>query len=296
MPYMEPDKDSLQRFVFEHLAVRGELVHLDATWLAVLSRHEYPQPVRDLLGQMMAAAVLLSATLKYEGSLTMQVQGDGPVSLMVVEATAERSLRGMAHWEGELVDGPLPSLVGSGRLVITIDPGHGRERYQGIVALSGANLSEALDAYLAQSEQLGTRLWLAADARSAAGLLIQKLPEQASEEDQDAWQRIGMLSDTVCADELLGLSARDIIHRLFHEEDVRVFDNEPVCFRCSCSRERVANMLRSLGHDEVNDILAEQGNIDVTCEFCNQHYSFDKVDAEQLFATAHPPETPKTRH
>ncbi|HKK05477.1 MAG TPA: Hsp33 family molecular chaperone HslO [Gammaproteobacteria bacterium] len=293
---MTPESDSLQRFVFEHLAVRGELVHLDATWQAILARHDYPQPVRDLLGQMMAAAALLSATLKFDGAMTLQVQGGGPITLMVVEVTAERTLRGMAHWEGELTEGPLESLVGAGRLLITIDPGGGRERYQGIVELTGASLSEALDAYLAQSEQLDTRLWLAADGQAAGGLLIQRLPDEAGAEDKDAWQRISLLSETVRPDELLGLHAREIIHRLFHEEDVRVFETEPVCFRCSCSRERVANMLRTLGRDEVNDILDEQGSIEVTCEFCNQHYSFDTVDAEQLFASDISPEIPKTRH
>lgn len=293
---MTPDNDSLQRFVFEDLAVRGELVHLDATWQAILERHDYPQPVRDLLGQMMAAAALLSATLKFDGAMTMQIQGGGPITLMVVEITAERTLRGMAHWEGELSEGSLESLVGAGRLLITIDPGEGRERYQGIVELAGSNLSEALDAYLAQSEQLDTRLWLAADDTSAGGLLIQRLPGEAIDEDKDAWRRISLLSETVRPDELLGLHAREIIHRLFHEEDVRVFETEPVCFRCSCSRERVANMLRTLGRDEVTDILDEQGAIEVTCEFCNQHYSFDAIDAEQLFTGELSPEIPKTRH
>lgn len=288
--------DSLQRFVFEHAAVRGELVQLDATWQAILTRHDYPQPVRDLLGQMMAAAALLSATLKFDGTMTMQVQGGGPVTLMVVEATSQRTLRGLAHWEGDLEAGPLVSLFGNARLVITVDPGAGGERYQGIVELSGATLSEALDAYLSRSEQLDTRLWLAADGGHAGGLLIQRLPGAGADEDKDMWNRLTLLSATVRADELLRLSATDIIHRLYHEEDVRVFEAEPVYFRCSCSRERVANMLRNLGPDEVHDIVAEQGSVDVTCEFCNQKYAFDAVDAEQLFIGEVAPHTPPTRH
>lgn len=288
-------RDSLQRFLFEDANVRGELVHLDATWREVLQRSEYPAPVRGLLGEMMAAAALLSATIKFEGSMTLQVQGGGPVSLMVVECTHQYALRGLAHWKGDLRDGgTLGELVGDGRLAITVDPGAGRERYQGIVALEGNSLSEALDAYLARSEQLATRLWLAADEESAAGLLLQRLPGE--QPDPDAWNRVTRLGETVTDRELIGLPAGEVMHRLFHEEDVRVFESQAVSFRCSCSRERVANMLRSLGADEVHDILAEQGAVEVACEFCNQRYDFDQVDVEQLFTGEHQPHVPPTRH
>lgn len=288
-------RDSLQRFLFENANVRGELVHLDATWREVLNRSDYPAPVRALLGEMMAAAALLSATIKFEGSMTLQVQGSGPVSLMVVECTHQFALRGLAHWSGELADGgSLPDVLGDGRLAITVDPGAGRERYQGIVALEGRSLSEALDAYLARSEQLDTRLWLVADAESAAGLLLQRLPGE--QPDPDAWTRVARLGETVTARELIDLPAGEVMHRLFHEEDVRVFESQPVSFRCSCSRERVANMLRSLGSEEVHDILAEQGAVEVACEFCNQRYGFDEVDVEQLFAGVDQPHVPPTRH
>lgn len=293
----KPMKDSLQRFLFEDANVRGELVHLDAAWHEVLQRSEYPEPVRDLLGEMMAAAVLLSATIKFEGSMTLQVQGGGPVSLMVVECTHQYALRGLAHWDeealGEAGDG-LEALLGDGRLAITVDPGAGRERYQGIVALEGSSLSEALDAYLARSEQLDTRLWLAADGASAAGLLLQRLPGE--QPDADAWNRVTRLGETVTDRELIDLPAGEVMHRLFHEEDVRVFESQAVSFRCSCSRERVANMLRSLGPEEVHDVLEEQGAVEVACEFCNQRYDFDRVDVEQLFAGADQPHVPRTRH
>lgn len=285
--------DILQRFLFEHTPIRGEVVRLDAAWQEVLSRHDYPPLVRGRLGEMMAACLLLSATLKFKGAVTMQVQGDGPIALMVVEATARRTVRGMAQWQDEVTAGDLHGQFGSGRLTITIDPGNGGERYQGIVALEGDSLADAIDAYLERSEQLPTRMWLAADGRYAAGMLLQKLPGDA--EDDDAWPRLQALGGTLSNTELLELPAQQIIHRLFHEENVRLFDAEAVRFHCSCSRERVAGMLNSLGQDEVMDILHSEGAIEVVCEFCNQRYSFDAMEAAQLFAPS-APDVGTTRH
>jgi molecular chaperone Hsp33 len=289
-------KDTLQRFLFEDAAIRGDLVHLDATWQAVLERHDYPEPVRNLLGEMMVAAVLLSATLKLKGRLTIQIQGEGPVSLMVVECTSDRTLRGLAHADDSLTHGDLPNLVGQGRLAITLEPEEGLERYQSIVELTGHTLADALEHYLDSSEQLETRLWLSVDAQRAGGLLIQKLPQGGIETDVDAWNRIEKLSATIQPAELLGLSAREIIHRLYHEEDVRVFETEPVCFRCTCSRDRVANMLRTLGSAEVRSIIHDEGSVRVACEFCNHKYEFDAVDSEQLFATDIAHEAPTSKH
>lgn len=285
--------DILQRFLFDNTPIRGELVHLDAAWQEVLSRHDYPPVVRARLGEMMASCLLLSATLKFRGAVTMQVQGDGPISLLVVEATARRTVRGMAQWQGEVAAGELHAQFGAGRLTITIDPGTGGERYQGVVALEGRSLADAIDIYLERSEQLPTRMWLAADGRCAAGMLLQKLP--GTEHDDDAWGRVQALGATLAPDELLALPAQQIIHRLFHEEDVRLFEAEPVSFHCSCSRERVAGMLHNLGQDEVMDILHHEGAIEVTCEFCNRQYRFDAMDAAQLFA-ASIPDAGSTRH
>jgi molecular chaperone Hsp33 len=291
--------DSLQRFVFENAAVRGEIVRLDATWRAVLERREYPPVLRDMLGELMAAAALLSATLKFTGSIILQIQGDGPVKLLVVECGSDLAMRAMAHWEGELSSAPLPELIGDGRFVITIDPKGGRQTYQGIVAVDGDTVAEVLEHYMSRSEQLDTRLWLAADGNQAAGLLLQKLPESGAAhqvKDEDAWPRAVHLGSTITTRELLGLSAEEVIRRLFHEEDIRVFESTPVHFHCSCSRERVAGMLRMLGHEEVTSMLEELGNIEVDCEFCNRHYTFDAVDAEQVFAenVVTPPQA--TRH
>jgi len=288
--------DSLHRFMFEHAAVRGEIVHLEATWKAVLERRDYPPALRTVLGELMAAAALLSATLKFSGSLIMQIQGGGPVRLLVVECGADLTMRAMAHWEGDLAEGAaLPELVGEGRFVITLDPKKGGQTYQGIVDLEGGSVATVLENYMQRSEQLDTRIWLAAGSHGAAGMLLQKMPD-GPEADKEAWNRAVHLGATVKPRELLDLSAREIIHRLFHEEDIRLFDSTPVHFGCTCSRERVANTLRMLGYDEVHSLLDEIGYIEADCEFCNQHYVFDVVDAEQVFASDGTGPASYTRH
>lgn len=303
-------KDTLQRFLFENLAVRGEIVHLDATWQTVVSQHNYPEPLKKVLGELMAAVSLLMATLKFKGQLIAQIQGDGPVSLLVVEGTSDKTLRATATLKenADCSDVSLKGLFGEARLVITLEPEKG-ERYQGIVALSGENLASALTDYLLRSEQLDTDIWLVADEKRSAGLLIQKLPETKETQkssnilnvsddssDIDGWNRIQQLSSTIKDEELLTLDAEEIIHRLYHEEDIRMFDAETVSFSCSCSRERVANMLLSLGEDEVKNMIEELTNIEVACEFCNQNYSFDAVDTEQLFKSGVSQKTSKTEH
>ncbi len=304
-------KDKLRRFLFENLAVRGELVHLDATWQAVRERHDYPLPVQRVLGELMSAVSLLIATLKFEGQLIAQIQGNGPITLLVVEGTTEKTLRATAKVkEGceNFPDETLHGLFGEAQLVITLEPDQG-ERYQGIVELTGENLASALTDYLLRSEQLDTDIWLAADEEKAAGLLIQKLPDTEkvksgsnilsfddNEEniDLDGWNRIQQLSSTIKTEELLQLEPEEILHRLFHEEDVRLFPAEAISFRCSCSRDRVVNMLRSLGVNEVKSMIEELSTIEVACEFCNHKYSFDAVDAEQIFSSEIPHPAPQT--
>jgi len=287
--------DSLQRFLLEGTPVRGEIVQLKATWRAVLERRDYPQPLAALLGEMMAAGALLSATLKFEGALIMQMQGEGPVKLLVVEATSEHTLRATAKWEGEIPPGGIRSLLGNGKFVITIAPESGKQAYQGVVELEGETVAEVLEHYMAKSEQLETRLWLACDATKAGGLLLQRLPGQPGQ-DSDAWNRATKIGETITQRELLDLPARDIIHRLYHQEDIRLFDDRPTAFRCSCTRERVTSMLRLLGNAEVRSILEEQGQVEVACEFCGRQYIFDAVDAEQVFATDIQSSVGKTRH
>lgn len=275
--------DSLQRFVFEGAAVRGAIVQLDAAWRAALERREYPGPVRDLLGELMAASVLLTSTLKLEGSMILQIQGEGPLKLLVAECAGDLAVRATAKWEEPLQANGLADLVGNGRFAITLDPKTGGEAYQGVVAVTESSVAAALEHYMRQSEQVETRLWLACDSNHAAGLMIQRMPGVMSQ-DADAWQRAGVLAGTIRPEELLEVDARVIVRRLFHEEDMRLFDPEIVTFRCSCSRMRVANMLRMLGAEEVRGVVAERENVEVSCDFCGRRYVFDRVDAEQLFA------------
>lgn len=297
--------DTLQRFLFENAAIRGEIIQLDSSWQAVTESHTYPQPVKHLLGEMLSAVVLLSATLKFSGKLSLQLQGNGPVPLMVAECTTGqetevRHIRGIAHYADVVPVGDLKELAGVGHLVMNLEPmgesGKEKERYQSIVELVGHSLSDALENYLVRSEQLDTHLWLASSDECCGGLLIQRLPANDEVKDRDAWERVHKLSATIKDDELLNLDAGEIIHRLYHEEDVRLFEKEPLKFYCPCSRERVGTMLRSLGYDEVKSIIEEQGLIDVACEFCNHKYEFDAVDAEQLFASDVSPTSPDTQH
>jgi molecular chaperone Hsp33 len=273
--------DSFQRFLFEDLGIRGELVRLDASWQAVRERRAYPPAVEAQLGQALAAALLLSATIKFQGSLILQAQSRGPLQTLVAQATHRRTIRGLAHWQGHVAGRTLDEIYGGGRLVLTVQ-NESAEPYQGIVALEGANLAEAIQTYFSLSEQLATRLWLAADGQRAAGLFIQELPSHRR--DPEDWERIGFLAETVTDAELLRLPSEQLLYRLFNEETVRLFEPEPVAFRCGCSRERIEGVLLTLGRVEIESIVHEQGSVDVDCEFCNRHYRFDRIDVGALFA------------
>ncbi len=295
------ERDTLHRFLLERTPVRGEWVHLDDAWRALLERHPYPPVVRGLLGEAYAAVALIAATLKFDGSLILQITGPGPLHMLVVQATGSRALRGLARYRGEVPQGDLTEIFGpDARLVITLDPGAGRERYQGVVALEGQSLATALDTYFARSEQLPTRVWLASGPSSAAGLLLQGVPGAdgaPTPPDAEDWIRATLLGDTVSVEELLDLPAEQLLRRLFHEERVRLLEGHAMRFACNCSREKVEEMLRGLGPGEVRATLAQEGEVLVTCEFCNASYRFDTVDAEALFAAADPqPDVGSTRH
>jgi molecular chaperone Hsp33 len=308
---MDAMTDELHKFLFEGLPVRGMLVRLGPAWREVQARHAqqgaYAPPVRALLGEMAAAATLMQANIKFDGALVLQVFGDGPVKLAVVEAQPDLSFRATAKVVGALDDATgLASMVnrhGKGRCAITLDPkdrSGGAQPYQGIVALHGDRgeplqaLAEVLEHYMLQSEQLDTRLILAASDEVAAGLLIQRLPvegegnlERMHREDEiglnEAFNRIAQLAATLTRDELLGLDADTLLRRLFWEEDVRRFAPLAPRFACTCSRERVRSMLRGLGREEVDGIVAERGEVEIGCDFCGTQYRFDAVDVGSLF-------------
>ena len=278
------EKDVLHRFLFDGLAIRGEWINLTESWQTAKQHHQYPEAVMQQLGEALVAATLLSATIKFEGNLILQIQGDGALKSLVAQSTNEREIRGWARCDETLSGDTLSELVGAGRIVLTIEPKKG-EPYQGIVPLVGDRLENAVETYFSQSEQLKTRLWIFANQDQAAGLLIQELPaNQNIEEADEDWTRIEALANTISKEELLGLPCEEVLHRLFHEESVRLFSAEPVNFKCHCSTQKVANTLLSLGQDQINEIIEEQGEIIVDCEFCSHQYRFDKVDIEQLFS------------
>jgi molecular chaperone Hsp33 len=290
------DQDQLFRFVFDNTPIRGNTVRLHQTFNNALQHESYPPVLRAALGELMAAAALLAATLKLDnGALILQIQGKGPLNLLVVECSASLQMRATAKWKGELEDLSFVELVGNGHFVITLDPKDGGQTYQGIVPVEGDSISEVLQNYMQRSEQIETRIWLACDQSSASGMLLQKLPD-LPEQDADAWARTGFLAETLTPEELISLPAETILTRLFHEEDVRLFEPRQISFHCSCSRKNVINMLKMLGQEEVASIIQERGEIEVNCDFCNAAYVFDPVDAEQLFAADVTPPTSKSKH
>ncbi len=278
--------DALRRFMFEDFPVRGEIVRMEESWRAVLERQDYPPAVRAVLGEAMAATALLASTLKFDGSLTLQIQGEGDLHLLVAQCGSDLAVRGLAKWKSDDPRGTLAELTGGGRLAITIERRKDRERYQGIVLADNDTLAGCLETYFAQSEQLPTRIWLAADGERAAGMLLQQMPSGEGEQDPDGWNRVGLLAGTLSPDELLTLEAREVLRRLFHEEDLRLADRRAVAFRCSCTRQRVESAMRLLGRDELAELLLADGRIEVRCEFCNKAYGLDAVDVEQILADA----------
>ena len=284
--------DSLQRFIFDNAAIRGEWVHLHDTWQAVTSRRSYPVVLQTLLGEMMSAAALLAATVKIDGRLVLQIKSTGPVKVLMVECTSDDTLRAFAQWDEDATlaeDATLVDLTGEGTLAITIEVDGAAQPYQGVVALDGGSIPELLETYFRQSEQLKTRVWLSANTDMAAGLLLQQLPhaERSTEEDEEeAWVRISHLASTVSQDELVTLGAGTLLHRLFHEEICRLLTTTILSFACSCSRERVANTINLLGQHDAMALVEEQEKIEVACEFCNEHYYFDKADVALIFAHA----------
>lgn len=283
-------QDITQRFLFENADVRGELVALDTSYREVLAKHDYPEPVRELLGEMLAAAVLLSTTIKFDGLLVLQASSSGPVSTLMVECASDQAVRGIARYDESLTGSTLTELMPDGILAITVDPEVG-QRYQGIVSLDGATLAECLNGYFQNSEQLPTRFRLQADGRTARGLLLQALPadrQRDAEQRAATWEHLNILADTLTGEELLSLDNQTVLHRLFHQEDVRLFDPHAVRFECSCSMERSGNALVSLGHEDAIALLAEQdGEIEIDCQFCNARYQFDQGGIEELFRSAH---------
>jgi len=296
--------DLLHRFLFENLAVRGHLVRLDASWRAAIEHHDYPRPVSDILGEALAASVLMAGSLKFKGRLSLQIEGPGPVRLVLAQCTHRHAIRGVARHR------PVPAecagaaaLFGAGQLAVTIEQDGRGDHYQGLVAIEQPQLSGCLERYFERSEQLPSRLLLAARPDRAAGILLQRVGVGGREtegpqadEAEDAWRRIGLLLATLSPVELLDLPCRDLLQRLFAGDDIRLFEGTPVFFRCSCSHECVSGILQVLGADELQGLLRERGDVEVRCEFCNRAWRFDAVDVASLFSAVGSQQAPPGLH
>ena len=291
----------LRRFLIENLPVRGFWIRLDEAWRNLRSHQHYPPSVEALLGEAVSASALLAATLKFRGTLTLQLAGDGLVSLLVAQCTHDFSIRAVAHAPESITGEPdFRDLVGNGRLSVTIEADERSARYQGIVALEGRTLAGCLEGYFASSEQIPTSIALSADGQQAAGVLLQNLPPSslagasAAPLLQEDWQQLKARVATLDGPLLRLGTPADVLHRVCGQFDCRLFASSPVKFMCRCNAARVQNVLRSLGIDELRSILAEQGSVTVTCEFCGRPYSFDPIDVERLFAAGASPDTPQS--
>lgn len=277
--------NEIQRFSFDNSNVRGERVLLNDAYQEIIKRKEYPLGLEKLLGEFVAAIALLRDIVKIDGVLSIQAKGNGFLSTLMTECDEQQNLRGIAQWDDnqevpEIIS--LKDVLKGGYLTITIQPRNG-QRYQGIVEIVGDTLSECLEQYFSQSEQLPSRVWLAANGAQCGGLFLQRLPEeQAKEGDEDAWERLTHLASTVKEDELLGLETGELLYRLYHEEEVRLYDTKVMQFGCSCSRQRTLDAVMSLGTEEIRELLIEQGSVKVDCQFCAEKYEFTEDDLVDL--------------
>lgn len=272
--------DHVIPFVFESLPVRGEIIHLSRTWRRMLGDHDYEPIVRDTLGEAAAATGLIAQSLKFDGSVTLQIQGSGDLKMLVMQCTDDLELRGMASPTRDVAARSFDELVQDAHCAITIDSGE--RPYQGIVEVNRDSFSASLENYFARSAQVPSHVALLSDDALSGGILLQKMPGQAI--DPDDWNRLGLLAKTLSRDDFTRDSGLDLIGKLFNEDDVRVYRGKPVVFKCRCSQKRAEDVLRMLGPDEINAALEEQGRLEVTCEYCGRMRRFDTVDASRLFA------------
>lgn len=275
--------NAVQRFLFKELNIRGQHIHLQESWQKMVAERHYPAVIVRLLGELTAVSVLMANGMKHKGRITLQVQGSGPVTLLVVEVTHDLKIRGVAKTNQTIrTETTLDELLGDGQILVTLENTQTNHHFQSYVPREGNSIAQAFETFLSQSEQLPSKLWLAADEHAIGGVLIQKMPD-TDRHDEDAWERIRHLATTVRDDELLNLPAEELLHRLFHEELIELFKADEVLYECPQDRERVEAMLKSLGEEEVRRILEEQGEIVIHNEICNFHMRFNQDDVDALF-------------
>ena len=278
--------NAVQRFLFKEHDIRGQHIQLNENWRKMVEDRHYPPAIIELLGELTAVSILMASGMKHKGRITTQIQGTGPVNLMVVDVTHDLKIRGVAKTNQDITNQQtLDELLGDGQILMTLENTQTQHHFQSYVPREGNNSAEAFERFLSQSEQLPSKLWLSATPEALGGVMIQKLPQSAeNKNDEDAWDRISHLASTVTTEELTSLPAEELIHRLFHEELVELFESNEVEYECPQDRKKVEDMLFSLGEKEVRDILEEQGEIVIHNEMCNFHARFNKEDIDRLFA------------
>lgn len=283
---MQQEQDTLSSFMFEDGLIRGQIIHLNNSLTRLLEKHNYPKAVEDLLAEAITCLMLMNAIIKYQGQITLQFRGKGLVSLLLVKCNHLRNFRAYADFSSteELSEEALKEALQEGQLVLTIEQDNSVKPYQSIVPMVEGSLTLSLEHYFAQSEQLPTKLWLAIENRQATGLLIQQMPDKTdSKMREDFWQTASILGESVTKEELLRLDNQTLLFRLYHEQGVRLYSPVPVQFNCPCSKEKMAECLKVLSYEEVQDLLKTEKKIDVGCQFCQTHYQFDSIDVEVLF-------------
>lgn len=275
--------DSLQRFIFEHANIRGEIVHLDQTYQTLMSQRNYPPMVKHLLGEAVVSCLLMASSIKFEGSLNLQFQGDARLPLLLVQCDHDLNVRAYAKYTEDLEIKEYASAFLKGQMALLINQHNQTQVYQSVVPIESTSMADNLMAYFAQSEQIATKVWLAVNEDSAAGMLLQLMPGQESLQREQFWEYAVHLGQTVKEEELLTLPNETLLHRLYHETELRLFEPRNTRFKCRCNRERMQQVIVSLGETEALDIVKEQGQVEINCDFCNQNYRFDAIDVALLF-------------
>ena len=277
------DTDTLQRFMFEHASIRGEIAHLDETFKTIMHQHPYPPVVKSLLGEALISCLLLAGSIKFEGEVSLQFHGDKRLPLLLVQCDHELHLRAFAKYQKDEENIDYASAFLEGKMVLTINQYNQTQSYQSVVPIRSTAMSENLTHYFAQSEQVASQVWLAVNDNRAAGILLQLMPGQDTLQREQFWEYAVHLGQTITEDELLNLDNQIILHRLYHETELRLYNARPVSFRCRCNIEKMKQVLTVLGEKDVQELLKDKGHVEVTCDFCNQQYMFDPIDITLLF-------------
>lgn len=277
--------DTLQPFIFEEAEIRGEIVHINQSYQQILTQQPYPDMLKQLLAEALVSCLLMASSIKFEGSLSLQFQGDKRIPLLLVQCDHQMNIRGFAKFEEGLSTEAYAAAFLGGQMALTINQYNQTQSYQSIVSIQSTSMAENMMHYFAQSEQLSTRIWLAVGEAQAAGMMLQLMPDNDSEQRELFWEYATQLGQTVTEEELLSLENETLLHRLYHETTLRLFEPKPLQFKCQCSKEKMMQIIRVIPQDEAKQLLEEEGRIKITCDFCHKHYEFDSIDVALLFRT-----------